>query len=88
MVELSNTWLLEEIGMVRILAEPTKCWHENLRNNRQCSIEYRCVSHTSGETLSFEVPFSFVKREQPPIMETGHQAYNSKSLKYTVETTS
>ena len=43
-VELSNTLLLERsYGWNGILAEPAKCWHKDLRTNRNCVIDTRCV---------------------------------------------
>jgi FkbM family methyltransferase len=53
-VALSNTYLLErEYGWNGILAEPARCWHEALRNNRKCTIDIRCVWSKTGERLSF-----------------------------------
>ncbi|HEU5364987.1 MAG TPA: FkbM family methyltransferase [Hanamia sp.] len=57
---LSNTWMLEKFYSWKgILAEPAKIWHPALINNRDCTIDKRCVWKTSGEKLSFvqaEVP--------------------------------
>jgi FkbM family methyltransferase len=53
-VDFSNTYLLEkEFGWNGILAEPAKCWHDDLRNNRGCSIETDCVWSNSNSTLTF-----------------------------------
>lgn len=50
----SNTWFLEHgLGWTGILAEPNPVWHEDLAVNRQARIEHRCVSSTSGETVTF-----------------------------------
>ena len=50
----SNTWLLETgYGWSGILAEPNPVWHGDLRANRRCVIETRCVYAASGETLTF-----------------------------------
>ncbi|CAL7960983.1 Methyltransf_21 domain-containing protein [Gammaproteobacteria bacterium] len=52
--DLSNTHLLEnQFGWTGILAEPAKCWHDNLRKNRNCYIETRCVWVNSGSILTF-----------------------------------
>lgn len=51
---LSNTFFLE---MYRswggLLCEPARVWHEELRNLRKCSVDFRCVYSRSGEFLSF-----------------------------------
>jgi FkbM family methyltransferase len=53
-VDLSNTCLLEqEFGWRGILAEPAKCWHAALRQNRRAVIETDCVWTVSDETLEF-----------------------------------
>jgi FkbM family methyltransferase len=53
-VELSNTLLLERSHQWKgILAEPAKCWHEDLMKNRRCVIDRRCVWAESGEVLEF-----------------------------------
>lgn len=50
----SNTWLLEkELGWKGILAEPARCWHENLYTNRKCNIETKCIAKQSGLILDF-----------------------------------
>lgn len=53
-LELNNSALLEaEFGWNGILAEPAKGWHDELRRNRNCTIETRCVWKTSGDVLQF-----------------------------------
>jgi len=53
-VELSNTLLLERnYEWNGILAEPAKCWHNDLRTNRNCVIDTRCVWTKSGDVLEF-----------------------------------
>src|SRR3981189_1916986 len=43
-IDLSNTFLLEnDFGWKGILAEPAKCWHNDLHNNRKCWIDTACV---------------------------------------------
>jgi FkbM family methyltransferase len=50
----SNTYLLEkEFGWNGIGAEPAKCWHSALRNNRSCHVETRCVWVDSKSVLEF-----------------------------------
>ena len=53
-VELNNTWLMErDFGWSGILAEPARGWHGDLKANRKCIIDTRCVWSSSGETLRF-----------------------------------
>jgi FkbM family methyltransferase len=53
-IDLSNTYLLEtEFGWNGILAEPAKCWHKELKENRRCYIETNCVWHDSTSILTF-----------------------------------
>jgi FkbM family methyltransferase len=53
-VELSNSHLLErEFGWRGILAEPARIWHDELRRNRNCDIETRCVWSRTGERVVF-----------------------------------
>ena len=50
----SNTWLLEQVfGWKGILGEPNPIWHADLAANRQGSIEHKCVSSRSHETVTF-----------------------------------
>ncbi len=54
-VDLSNSYLLEkEFGWNGILAEPARCWHKNLRMNRNCHIETECVWRESNSVLIFK----------------------------------
>jgi len=53
-IEKSNTYLLEkEFKWTGILAEPAKCWHNDLKNNRSVNIEKKCVWKDSTSTLTF-----------------------------------
>ena len=56
-VDLSNTWLLEKrLGWQGILAEPCQYWHTALRSNRECHIDFRCVTNLSGDSLTLIEP--------------------------------
>ena len=53
-ISFSNTYMLEtQYGWNGILAEPAKCWHEDLDTNRSCSIEKKCVYSSSDMELIF-----------------------------------
>ena len=53
-VDTSNTYLLEKrFGWTGILAEPAKCWHDALKNNRSANIEAACVWRESNSILQF-----------------------------------
>jgi FkbM family methyltransferase len=89
-VSLSNTFLLEkEFGWTGILAEPGRCWHEELVVNRRCTIVKDCVWKESGKTLLFAetetqefstlTPFQFID---------GHADARKDSITYPVQTVS
>lgn len=50
----SNTYALESgFGWTGIVAEPALCWHDALGRNRACTVDHRCVTDRSGETILF-----------------------------------
>ena len=53
-IRLSNTYLLEkEFAWSGILAEPCAAWRSRLAENRDCVIDFRCVSSASGSLVPF-----------------------------------
>jgi FkbM family methyltransferase len=53
-VALSNSFLLEtEMRWSGILCEPGRSWHEDLKKNRSCIVDTRCVYSKTGEQISF-----------------------------------
>ncbi|PVE21806.1 methyltransferase [Microvirga sp. KLBC 81] len=50
----SNTWLLEKkYGWKGILVEPNPVWHSDLASIRSSVIDHRCVSSSTGKTVTF-----------------------------------
>ncbi len=89
-VTLSNSWLLEKsFGWNGILAEPARCWHADLRANRNCSIETHCVWDKSGERLEFnEVSLGELSTISSFSGSDGHFMDRKKGDVYLVETIS
>lgn len=53
-IKLSNTYILEKyLGWHGILAEPAKIWQSQLTRNRGCSIDFNCVTSSSGKLIEF-----------------------------------
>jgi FkbM family methyltransferase len=89
-VDLSNTYSLEkQLAWKGILAEPAKCWHDRLAQNRQCAIDTRCVWETSGATLTFnEVEMAELSTVQSFSQGDQHSAIREKGKTYDVHTIS
>jgi len=89
-VDLSNTHLMEKEFQWRgILAEPARCWHADLKKNRSCLIDTRCVWKVSGAKLEF------CEVDEPELSTIGafsradrHWQKRSKRRTYDVETVS
>ena len=53
-IRWSNSWVLEKkLGWTGILSEPARTWHNALSKNRDCSIDHRCVTDTTGQLVEF-----------------------------------
>ena len=53
-VDGSNSYMMEKTyGWSGILAEPGRCWHASLHNNRNAKISHQCVWRESGVSLTF-----------------------------------
>jgi len=87
---LSNTLLLErDFGWKGILAEPARGWHDELRQNRKCIIDTRCVWSRSGEVLEFnEVAEGELSTIGKFSDSDGHAKSRKLSKTYTVESIS
>lgn len=91
--EGSNTWLLEEdFGWKGVLAEPSKCFHDELHKNRKVHIEKKCVWKSSGEVLLFnEVTLpglSGLSTIDSYSNSDGHAHLRNEGNRYAVETIS
>ena len=85
-VDLSNTQLMETgFGWSGILAEPTRRWHNDLKANRACTIDTRCVWKTSGEELQFT---ESIRGEKSGISAFVTPTHKLRGRSYTVKTVS
>jgi FkbM family methyltransferase len=89
-ITLSNTFLLESKYSWRgIAAEPARCWHQELRRNRTCSLDHRCVWSKSGEMLQFnETPEAELSTIDALSKSDFHAKRRNEGKRYTVETIS
>ena len=89
-VSMSNSYLLEkEFNWKGILAEPGKCWHKALEENRTVNIEKKCVWHKTGETLQFQEADSSTLSTIAGFGDSdSHSKTRGKGKEYTVTTIS
>jgi FkbM family methyltransferase len=89
-ITLSNTFLLESKYSWRgIAAEPARCWHQELRRNRTCSLDHRCVWSKSGKMLQFnETPEAECSTIDAFSKSDLHAERRQEGNRYTVETIS
>ena len=89
-IDLSNTFLLEnEFGWQGILAEPAKCWHQQLKKNRSAIIETNCVWSESNATLTFnEVKNAELSTVNNYSTSDFHKGKRNSGNKYEVKTIS
>ncbi|MDC0343518.1 MAG: FkbM family methyltransferase [Aestuariivita sp.] len=85
-VELNNSWLLEkEFGWSGIAAEPARGWHSELRKNRNCMIDTRCVWSETGDQIEFTEARRGVNSGISSFVPTGRKI---RGTSYKVETVS
>jgi len=89
-MHFSNTYLLEkELEWTGILAEPAKCWHGDLRNNRSCLIDTSCIWKRSGDEVLFnETNNSLLSTIDSYSARDFHKEARANGRKYSVTTTS
>jgi FkbM family methyltransferase len=84
---LSNTYLLEKkYNWSGILAEPAKCWHNDLLKNRTCSICFDLVNVDSGLDLDFFEFYSSstLKKFEDKVVLNNLKINNEKAKEYRV----
>ncbi len=88
-IGLSNTWLLEkEFGWSGILVEPARCFHQMLRQNRNCQIDTRVVFRNSKSRVEFvETPDAYLSGISQ-ISPTLKQRQKKSLTKYSVQSVS
>lgn len=53
-IKASNTYILEKgLNWKGLLIEPARSFHEVLKNNRSCNIDYSCIAKESGNKVWF-----------------------------------
>jgi FkbM family methyltransferase len=84
---LSNTLALEEMGWNGAIFEPCRFWHRALKENRKCLLDFRAVTNTDNESISFSetsIPeLSTITSRKP---QDGWTERRVNSLDYLVET--
>jgi FkbM family methyltransferase len=85
---ISNTLILErEFGWRGILSEPSRAWQSEIKNNRSCAIETRCVWSESGKQVEFAEFVGDDYKTQSGILEESGNSLTASST-YSVETIS
>jgi FkbM family methyltransferase len=87
-LKLSNTYMLEKsFGWSGILCEPARNWHSELRLNRSCSIDTRCVFNSSGEKVQFyETSIGELSTISAFLKSDANRLLRKKAARYEVET--
>lgn len=87
-IELSNTYLLEkDFGWKGILCEPAKEWHEQLKRNRSCVIDTRCVYSSTGPRIQFtEASIGELSTISEYVKSDANRDIRKKANVYDVET--
>jgi FkbM family methyltransferase len=89
-VALSNSYLLEkEFGWNGILCEPSRSWHDDLKGNRSCIIDTRCVYSKTGEQIGFSENYIGELSSITEFTGDGHHGILDRTItSYQVETIS
>jgi FkbM family methyltransferase len=86
----SNSFALEQIlGWNGIVAEPSRIWHDQIREKRTCAVDLRCVWTRSGEMVRFnQTPITGLSTIDAYSDKDGHAAKRAEGERYDVETVS
>jgi FkbM family methyltransferase len=89
-VALSNSYLLEkEFGWNGILCEPSRSWHDDLKRNRSCIVDTRCVYSKTGEQIGFSENYIGELSSITEFTGDGHHGILDRTItSYQVETIS
>jgi FkbM family methyltransferase len=89
-VDLSNTFILEKhFSWNGILAEPAKCWHDDLKRNRTANLEPKCVWSESGLKIEFNETLNPEYSTIHSFSDADvHKLTRKKGINYEVETIS
>ena len=87
---ISNSWLLEkQFGWSGILAEPARCWHDQLRKERTAKLDFDCVWSATGEIFEFaETDDAKLSTLASHASADGHASARRRSKNYEVRTVS
>jgi FkbM family methyltransferase len=78
-IDSNNSYILEEMGWRGIVCEPNPIWHDKLKENRKCYVDYHCVAPKSGETVNF---ICTEEAELSTMSEYVNSDYNYAKRKY------
>jgi FkbM family methyltransferase len=88
-VALSNSYLLEkQFGWSGILCEPSRSWLEDLKRNRSCVVDSRCVYSRTGEEISFSENYigelsgitEFTRNDHPGLINRATDSYQVETI--------
>jgi FkbM family methyltransferase len=89
-LDLSNTFILEKyFSWSGILAEPAKCWQDELKKNRSANIEFNCVWSESDLKMNFNETLAPEYSTINSFSDAdGHEKTRKTGINYEVDTIS